>query len=277
MTSAELRAITGSDIPEVSRYIARVFDTREAQVVRRLEWAEATDPPNLGFLLRASVGVVGIFTATYSTTPSGHQVCHLGGWHVEEAYRAQSLALFRAFLKGPYDVFTDYTPVPHVRPINQRLGFVDLDTRSTRIWNARIPLRRRGIRLVSAPDEAAALLTGRDRKRFEDHRSVPDLHQLVLRDGDARCHVLYRRERGRTTRARILYVSDIALFRASASQVLFHILVKHRSLFTVAELRTIGGPIRFSRSAPAIARQVRTNGLPHSEAEYDYSSLIWVE
>ncbi|GAA1999664.1 hypothetical protein GCM10009739_07020 [Microbacterium ulmi] len=270
--------MTVSDIDAIAEYLVATGDSLRSpqQWKDALRWASDSSPPNLGFQLRRDDGIVaGVFLATYGDTRDGHTVCHLGSWHVQEPYRLQSLLLFRALLAQDVDVFTDYSPFPQVRPINRRFGFDDMDTRALSIWNLRPPALRRGVRIITDPERIAATLRGRDARVFRDHQGIPGIAQLVVVDGAKTSHIVHRASPGRLSRARLLHVSDIPVFRASLSRVLWHVLLRHRSLFTVAELRTIGGPVPWARAAPSVPRQFKSAHVPESELDELYSPLIW--
>lgn len=277
MARAHVVPITTDHINEAVAYLTPSADYARSkeQWERVLRWAAARHPDNLGFQLRSDDRIVGIFVATFGETAAGRRVCHLGTWEVKSDYRLYSLQLFRAFFDLPVDVFTDYKPVPHVRPINRRFGFRDMDSRTVAIWNLRWPSLRRGVSLISDPERIDGLLDGRDLQVFRDHRQVPGVGQVVLRSGDRNCLVVFRESAGRVSKARLLFISDRTLFRANPARVLWHILRRYRSPFTVAELRTLGGPMPLTRAAPAVARQYRSAAVPESELDELYSPLVW--
>lgn len=272
---ATIEPITDRDITDVVTYLAKAFEVDPRGPEQKLRWATERGFDNLGYLLRHDGAVVGAFLATYGDTAAGQTICHLDWWHVSEDFRHLSIPLFRAILTQNVDAFTDYTPQPHVRSINRRLGFRELDTRAIRMWNLRIPGPRRGVRIVNDPEEIAQLLSGRELRLFDDHREVPGVGHLVIQSPNGNCVMTYRRVDGRTTRTRILYVSDPAVFRAFASRVLLHLALTHRSLFTVAELRVLGGTVRGTRSAPSVWRQYRSETVPESALGELYSPLVW--
>lgn len=273
---ATIEKITHLDVSEVADYLAGSFGVDREIPARKLRWASERGYDNLGYMLKHDGDVVGAFLATYGDTPSGKKICHLDWWHVHEDFRRFSIPLFRALLQQDVDGFTDYTPQPHVRPINKRLGFRDLDTRAIRIWNLRLPQLRSGIRITTNPSRISPLLDGRELRLFEDHRFVPGIGHLAIRDdGGNVCVVAFRRVSGRTTRVRILYVSNQAMFRRYAANIFWRLAIQHRSLFTVAELRVIGRPFALARRAPAVWRQYKSEAIPETELGELYSPLIW--
>jgi len=276
MNTARIEPITASDMAAVAHYLAPTFDyaRSEEQWRRVLQWMIDLDPPNLGFQLIADGRIVGAFLAIYQDVGDA-TVCHLSAWLVDEAYRMQSLPLFRALLQQDVDAFTDYTPAPHVRPINRRLGFRDLETTAYRVWNFRWPGAPRGVQVVTEAEEIEKLLTGPDLRAFLDHRGIPDVGQLVIVDGDRVCLVVYRTMEGRLTRSRLLDASDRELFLKALGPVLWRIGWRLRSPFTTAEARILGGHPSLSITADAVPRQYKSERVPESSVTELYSSLVW--
>jgi hypothetical protein len=135
------------------------------------------------------------------------------------------------------------------------------------------------VRVVTAPDEIEAALSGRDLEVYRDHRSAAAALHFVVRVGDDSCYVIARRERrkGLPLFASLLHVSDPAVLARAGHAPYRHLLLRHRALVTLVEGRVAGRPPRLSRQQTAPRpRMFRGDGLSPRSVDYLYSELMCV-
>jgi hypothetical protein len=223
-----------------------------------------------------------VYLAFYSERMiNGHleRFCNLGAWCVLEEYRAQGLRLIRGLLRqGDYH-FTDLSPSGNVVAINERLRFVSLDTSTAVVPNLPWPVPARAIRVSSAPDEVARTLTGRDSDIYRDHTDTAAARHVVISRGDDHCYVIWRHDRRKRLPifGSVLYVSDPELFGEAALLFSRHLLLRHRVLVTLAELRVVGSrPPRSMMLPKARPKMFRSDRLKPDQIDYLYSELTCV-
>lgn len=243
-TKATIAPIGDADCERVGAFLHEHLNQR----LSARDWADAMTPtwsgrsPNHGFMLTSSNAVVGAQLAFYSERVIAGNVeplCNLAALCVREDFRAHSLMLLKAALSQPGYSFTDFSPSGNVRPLNRRLGFQELDTSTALVVN--LPSWPGRTRIVDAPDKIEGLLKGADLKIYRDHRDARAAHHVVLiRDGTY-CYVMFRRDRRKSLPlfATVLFVSDPASFRRSASDFFSYLLLRHAIPLTLAELRVI--------------------------------------
>lgn len=270
--------ITDNDLRRVGRFLHEHLDQR----VSAETWASAAVPTwrapvdDHGYLLAEGDRVVGVYLAFHSERMVGGErrhVCNLAAWCVLESHRAHGARLLRAQLARKDVVYTDLSPSGSVLELNRRLGFTDLDT--TTVVVPCLPVPTPGIRVVSRPAQVDALLDGRDREIYRDHRRSAAARHVVLVAGDAHCYVMYRkvRRKGRRGFATLLHVSDPELLRRHGGALSRHLL-RHGVLVLLAELRVIGLAPRLSRrlSTPR-PKMFRGAGVAPGDVDDLYSEL----
>jgi hypothetical protein len=269
------------DLPEVGRFLQEHLNPR----LSAPQWADSlrptweTEEPDHGFVLHAGDRVVGVYGAFYAhrrLAGRTEKFCNLAAWCVLDEYRAHSLRLLRAMLAQPGYTFTDLSPSGNVVPINERLGFVRLDTSGALVAN--LPWSAAGRVLT---DEAAvqAALDARDQQIHRDHTRAGAARHVVVEAGGRTCYIVYRRVRRKRLPlfARVLYVSDPEVFRSVAGRFYRHLLWRHAIPFTLVERRVVGAPpwhsfaLRSSRPA-----MVRSSSVDPAEVDYLYSELTCV-
>jgi hypothetical protein len=262
----------------VGRFLHQHLDPR----VSAQTWARAAVPPwrapvdDHGFLLEEDGRVVGVYLALHSErVVGGHRrhVCNLAAWCVLESHRAHGARLLRAQLARRDVVFTDLSPSGSVPALNRRLGFTDLDT--TTVIVPCLPIPTPGVRVETRPERIEALLKGRDRDLYRDHRDAAAARHVVLVAGDARCYVMYRkvRRKGRSGFAAVLHVGDPELLRRSGGALSRHLL-RHGVVLLLAELRVVGQAPRLSRRLPASRpKMFRGAGVAPGDVDDLYSEL----
>lgn len=256
MSGAAVRVcpITPADVPAVAEFLHRHLNQRLAPAA----WAQAVsvpwkvDAPNAGFLLRADDRVVGACLAFYSDRAVGDRTdrfCNLGAWCVHPDYRFHALRLLKAVLAQEGYHFTDLSPSGSVPAINERLGFQHLDTTTAVVPNLPWP-GWPGRGTVSAdPQVIDATLRGPVRDLYRDHVGTAAARHLVLVRGQRWCYVMFRRDRRKRLPlfASILYVSHPEVFREMIGPLTRHLLMRHRIVATLLELRVTGHRPRWSR------------------------------
>lgn len=278
VTLAPLRT---EDLPEVGRFLHTHLDPR----LTAQQWAGSlrptweTEEADHGFLLRSGDDVVGVYCAFYvlrNLAGRTEKFCNLAAWCVRDDYRAHSLRLLRAMLAQPGYTFTDLSPSGNVVPINERLGFVRLDTSGALVAN--LPWSAAG-RVLTAPSAVQAALGERDRQIHRDHTRAAAARHVVVVAGGRTCYIVYRRVRRRRLPlfARVLYVSDPEVFRSVAGRFRRHLLWRHAIPFTLVERRVSGAPpwhaVALRSPRPAM---VRSSSVEPVEVDYLYSELTCV-
>ncbi|GAA4760843.1 hypothetical protein GCM10023350_53960 [Nocardioides endophyticus] len=270
--------IADSDLDRVGRFLHEHLDPR----VSAETWASAAVPSwqapvdDHGFLLAEGDRVVGVYLALHSERMVGGErrhVCNLAAWCVLESHRAHGVRLLRAQLARKDVVFTDLSPSGSVPELNRRLGFTDLDT--TTVVVPCVPLPAPGVRVVTRPSQIDAMLDGRDREIYRDHREAAAAQHVVLAVGGAHCYVMFRkvRRKGHRGFATLLHVSDPDLLRGHLGAISRHLL-RHGVVVLLAELRVIQHAPRLSRrlSAPR-PKMYRGAGAAPEDIDDLYSEL----
>jgi hypothetical protein len=288
--TVELSPITDADVPAVADFLHGHLNAR----VPPSTWARATsapwraEAPNHGFMLRCGGRVVGAYLAFYSERPVAgrrERFCNLAAWSVLPDFRFHSVRLVKALLAQDGYHFTDLSPSGSVVPLNTRLKFRFLDTSAVLIPNLPWPSlpwpsRARRTRISADPEVIAGTLTGAELELYFDHAQAAAARHLVLIRGGDSCYVMYREVRARTLPvfATILHVSNPRLFRRAAGPLTRHLLVRHRLLATLAELRTVGRRPRRSLtlSAPLPPKMYRSASLEPAGVDDLYSELVCV-
>ncbi len=279
----ELAPITVGDVGDVADFLHQHLNSRlsAAQWARSAVPPWSVDAPNHGFLLRQRGAVVGTYLAFYSEREVDGQVrriCNLAAWCVLDEHRAHGVRLARAMLRQKGYDFVDLSPSGNVVRLNERLGFHSLDTSTALVPNLPLPSRR-GVRVLTAPDQIEAALSERDLQVYRDHRSAAAALHFVVRVGEESCYVIARRERrkGLPLFASLLHVSDPAVLARAGHAPYRHLLLRHRALVTLAEGRVAGRPPRLSRQQAAPRpRMFRGDGLSPRSVDYLYSELMCV-
>lgn len=276
-----LAPITGDDVSEVAAYLHRALNDR----LSAEEWARSMvpswicDAPNHGFHLRDGGRVVGVALAFYAdrlVAGRTERVCNLGAWCVDEPYHSQGLRLLRALLGQRGQHFTDLSPSGNVVALNERLKFRHLDTTTTLVANLPLPSLR--VRATADPDRIAAVLTGRERQIFMDHRGAAAARHVVLDVGGRPLYVVHRKDRrkGLPVFASLLHVSEPALLPRAWARLSSHLLARG-ALATLVEDRVAGwtppGARTIARSRP---KMFRSDDLAPEDVDYLYSELTCV-
>ena len=282
--AVELRPITSADIERVAAFLHAHLNSR----ISAADWAAAMEPlwsdgwPNHGFFLQQQGEIVGAHLAFYSERMihgSLERFCNLGAWCVLEQYRAHGLRLLSSLVGQRGYHFTDLSPSGNVVAINRRLRFASLDTTTAAVPNMPWPVPARGIRVSSASDEVARTLTGHNSDIYWDHADTAAARHVVISRDNDHCYVIWRHDRRKRLPifGSVLYVSDPELFGEAALLFSRHLLLRHRVLVTLAELRVVGSrPPRSIMLPQARPKMFRSDRLKPDQIDYLYSELTCV-
>lgn len=253
---ATVAPITGADLTDVGAFMSSRLNPR----VSATAWSSAltvpwhVDSPNHGFLLRDPAGqVAGAYLAYYSRREVAGEVvdvCNLGAWCVDEEHRFAGVRLLTAVVGQPGYHFTDLSPSGNVIPLNRKLKFVELDTRTDLVPHL---LRACSCRISFVPERIDEVLEGKDRELWEDHRNAAAAIHAVVTVGRKHCYVMVRKDTRRRVRAfsSVLHVGNRELFHEHAC-CLGGRLLRHGCAATLVERHV-------SMGAPRGARPIRQN------------------
>lgn len=281
----EIREIFDDDVHEVAAFFTAELNSRVAPS----EWATLLSPPwsptgpNHGYQLRAEGRLVGAYAAVYSEriiAGEAMRICNLAAFCVLDDYRAHSFRLLRAILGQRGFEFTDLSPSGNVVPLNERLGFVRLDT-ATRLAMNLPALPHRGVTVTSEPERLEATLLDRDARIYADHRRAPASRHLLVTFGAQYCYLLFRKDRrkGVPLFATPLYAGgDLVLMRREWSTIASHLLTRHGLPATLAENRVLEfAPPRSVELTSPRAKMFRSKKLSADDVDYLYSEMTLVK
>jgi hypothetical protein len=278
--TAELAPITDADV-------AAVADFLHANLNDRVPWAVAcsavpweVEAPNHGFMLQDGQRVVGTLLALYSERLVAGRVerfCNLVAWCVLPGYRSRSISLVTALLAQEGYHFTCLTPVHGPREILARLGFRFLDTSAALVPNLPWPTLPGRTRISADPDVIERTLSGTELELYHDHAQALAAHHLVLIRGQDSCYVMYRKFRRKNVPiAIVLHVSNPDLFHRAVIPLTRHLLVRHRLVATLAELRIIEREPHLSVKVNSWPKMYRSASLEPGQIDNLYSELVCV-
>ena len=278
--AVELTAITETDLTEVEEFL-------HANLNSEVPWARScvlpwkVDAPNYGFMLRDGPRVVGVQLAYYAERPVAgrvEQFCNLGAWCVLPEFRSHSVGLLTAVLAQDGHHFTSLSPIDRTRAILSRLKFRYLDTSAALIPNLPWPTLPALTRISADPDVIERTLAGAELELYRDHARALAVHHHVLIRGQDSCHVMYReyRRRGVPVFAVLLHVSNPDLFHRALKPLTRHLLLRHRLVATLGELRIIGHQPRLSFARDAWPKMYRSASLEPGQVDNLYSELVCV-
>lgn len=284
--TVQLRPILEEDVDRVSSFLHERLNRRLSSATWRSvlapPWQSAA--PNRGFQLVQDGHVIGVYAAVYSQREvegATIRFCNLAAFCVLEEYRTHSLRLVRALLRQKGYEFTDLSPSGNVVALNERLGFIRLDT-STRLTPNLPAIARRGVTISGDPAVIEAVLTGVDAALYRDHRHAAAARHLVVVSADGEyAYLVFRKDRRKRVAvfATPLYAGGSrSLLRAAWPQVASHLLLTHALAVTLAEPRILGFTPRLGMtlSSPR-ARMFRGGIVSADQVDYLYSELTLIE
>ena len=280
MKTVELAPITDEDV-------AAVADFLHANLNDRVPWALAcsaapwkVEAPNRGFMLRDGQRVVGALLALYSERLVAGRVerfCNMGSWCVLPTYRSRSILLLKALLEQEGYHFTVLTADVGPQEVLAWFRFRYLDTSAALVPNLPWPTLPGRTRISADPDFIEKALTGAELELYHDHAQALAAHHLVLTRGQDSCYVMYRKSRYRDKPvALILHVSNPELFHRALIPLTRHLLVRHRLVATLAELRIIEHKPPLSFKLNNWPKMYRSANLEPEQIDYLYSELVCV-
>jgi hypothetical protein len=268
--------------------VLAVADFLHANLNDQVPWARSclatpwqTDAPNHGFLLRDGQRVVGACVAFYSERLVAGRVerfCNVGAWSVLPAYRFHSIRLFTALLAQEGYHFTALSGNATALAIFARFKFRSLDTSAALIPNLPWPTVPGRTRISGDPGVIERSLTGTELELYRDHAHALAVQHHVLLRGRESCYIMYREFRHRDVPlyAVLLHVSNPDLFRRAIVPLTRHLLVRHRLVATLGELRIIGPQPRLSFRLHAWPKMYRSASLEPGRIDNLYSELVCV-
>lgn len=278
--TVELFPITDVDIAAVADFLHVNYRDRIPWARSRLAGPWKVEAPNHGFALRDGRRIVGAHLAFYSERPVAGRVerfCDLGTWYVLPEFRFHSIRLIKAILVQDGYHFTALTPSDKVAPIHARLGLRPLDTSATLIPNLPWPTSPGRTTISADPDVIESRLAGAELELYRDHAQALAARHIVLLRGTDSCYVMYREMSIKgVPLAVILHVSDSQLFHRTILPLTRHLLVRHRLLATLAELRIIGRRPLPSFKVTSWPKLYRSASLKPDQIDDLYSELVCI-
>jgi hypothetical protein len=278
--TVELAPITDADVSAVADFLHADYDAR-------IPWARAcsavpwkVEAPNHGYVLRDQQRIVGALLAIYSERLVAGRVerfCNLGTWYVVPAYRSHGIRLPIALLAQNGYHFTALSPSDTVVSIHSRLKFRSLDTSAALIPNLPWPSLPGRTRISTDPDVIENTLAGTELELYRDHAQALAARHVVLIRGQDFCYVMYRETRRKgIPLAAILHVSNPELFHRAVILLTRHLLIRHRLLATIAELRLIGHRPPLSFKVTSGHKMYRSDSLAPDQIDDLYSELVCI-
>ena len=274
----ELIPITDADIPAVAAFLHANLDDQVPwdRAISSAQWR--VEAPNHGFMLRDGQRVVGTQLAFYSERLIAGRVerfCSLSSWCVLPEFRFHSLRVHKAVLAQDGYHVTSLTPTEKTVPIHARFKFRFLDTSAAFIPNLPWPSRPGRTRISTDPGVIGSTLAGTELELYRDHAQALAARHVVLIRGQDSCYVMYRETRRRgVPYAAILHVSNPELFHRAIIPLTRHLLIRHRLLATVAELRFIGHRPPLSLKVTSSPKMYRSDSLEPGQIDDLYSELV---
>ena len=278
--TVELTPITDGDVAVVADFLHTNLDDRVPWArVMSVPWK--VEAPNHGFMLWDGQRVVGAYLAFYCERPVAGRVerfCNLGAWCVLSDFRFHSVRLLKALLAQDGYHFTDLSPNERVVSINARLNFRFLDTSAAFVPNLPWPSLPGRTRISADPDVIGSTLAGAELELYRDHAEAAAARHLVLIRGRDSCYVMYREVRHKNVPllAVILHVGNPELFHRAVIPLTRHLLVRHRLLATLGELRIVGHRPRLSFKLISWPKMYRSASLEPVQIDDLYSELLCV-
>lgn len=286
MRARKTREMTVELTPIMDPDVAAVADFLHANHNDRVSWARSwsavpwkVEAPNHGFMLRDGQRVVGALLAIYSERLVAGRVerfCDIGTWCVLPGYRSQSISLLTALLAQEGYHFTCLTPGEGPQEILAWLGFRFFDTSAALVPNLPWPTLPGRTTISADPDVIERTLAGTELEFYHDHAQALAAHHLVLIRGQDSCYVMYREFRYKNVPsfAVVLHVSNPDLFHRAVIPLTRHLLVRHRLVATLAELRIIEHKPRLSLKVNDWPKMYRSASLEPGQIDYLYSELV---
>ena len=280
-SAASLLEIQSDDVVDVAafmhRHMNRQFSSSVWAKVLRAQWLD--DAPNFGFMLKEYNGaIVGVLCAIYSPqiiNGERERICNIHSWVVLPEYRTKSVLLVLAAIRQAGYHFTMFSPNESGLEIFSYLKFKPLGKTVTSLFH--IPsLPGSGVHFSEDDEEGGRGLAEDQLKIYRDHLAFPWLNCLVFSKAGKTGFILYRRcTYKRLASARILYISDKALFICSWKAIRTHLLFSKGLFSSRIESRFIQEKLTFSRQPePDQHKFYYSSSLCPDDIECIYSELV---
>jgi hypothetical protein len=278
MARPSIEPVTDEALDEIGAFLHQHLNSARSPEVWARDFRRSRRPetPNHGFCLRDEGRLVGVIGALYGDRQRDgkpEQLCNITSWCVLPEYRQHSTRLAISILAQGDRTYTDFSPTKVVAATLKFLKFVELDER--RAVSPNLPRWFAGVRLHTRPDAIATHLNGDALRAFEHHRDLPWLRHLLLTHNGRACHVIYKPDRVKGWgAARVLHVSDPALYRRGAGRLALHWLSRGL-MFNVVELRLVAEPLRPYLLQTGFTRKVVRPATGMSDnVDYLYSETL---
>jgi hypothetical protein len=173
--------------------------------------------------------------------------------------------------------FTALTPTDRTSAIYARFKFRPLDVSAVLVPNLPWPTLPGRTRISDEPDVIERTLAGAELELYRDHAQALAAHHHVLIRGRDSCYVMYREVRSRgVLYAVLLHVSNPDLFHRALLPLTRHLLLRHRLVATLGELRIIGYRPGLSVRLDAGPKMYRSASLEPGQIDDLYSELVCV-
>ncbi|HEX6449013.1 MAG TPA: hypothetical protein VF060_06095 [Trebonia sp.] len=276
--TVKLFPITDADVAAVTEFLHANYRDRIPWARSNLAGPWKVEAPNHGFMLRDGQRIIGALTAFYSerlVAGRMERFCGQGTWCVLPEFRSQSIRLIQAELAQDGYHFIALTPSYKVVSILTRFGFRALDTSAALIPNLPWPTSQSRTMISADPDVIESTLAGTELELYHDHAQALAARHIVLLHGADSCYVMYREMRHKgVPLAIILHVSDPQLFHHAILPLTRHLLIRHRMLATLAELRIIGRRPPLSFKVTSWPKMYRSASLEPYQIDDLYSELV---
>lgn len=223
------------------------------------------------------VGMMGMVFSRRRIHCDVKKFCNLHTWWVREDYRGRSLALLRPLLRLDGYTITHFTPCERIDAITKKLGYKRMDKRVKIL----LPLGHRrapGVGQCEILEDEAAIqdvLSEDDRRILNDHRPY-GCRNLVVRDGDEYCYILFARVvRHWMPYCHYHYISNKDLFLKHERKIRAFVLDSQDARFAAIDSRFVKGinfPRSFHSRVPAHGLYKSTDVEPE-QIDYLYSDV----
>jgi acetoacetyl-CoA synthetase len=201
LRSVTVQPADKSDVPDLIDFLRNGFVPHFApERLRGLfeyRWSEPADKPNLGYLLRAGVEIVGFLGAVYAERPlSGRSVktCNMTSWYVAPKFRWASMKLLYALMSQKEYAIINLSASPEVRRVMEALRFetIDFSKMVYLPWHFPARLLQRGPEILTEKEAIAHHLQADELRILRDHAPYQLRHYLLC-SGDQHSYIVLKR------------------------------------------------------------------------------------
>jgi len=278
---AAIRLARATDLAPVSEFLAaRLGGEGGPERYRRyLEYRWLPDRPDLGVVLEDAGQIRGFIGAIYADRNVGgalRRFCNLTSIAVDGSHRKHTLQMFNLLFKHKDITFTCFSASPEIAKILDFFKFEHCASEKIMFAPPAGASRlKRGVRVLTAPDQIDAELDDDQRIVARDHRAYRCGQALII-DGDRRCFVVTAR-RGRDVRmfADVLYASAPEVLVEHIARLHVPLFRAHRTILTGIDRRWAGEPSRLSfRYAKLRPTYVRSPVVRLAQVDALYTELV---